>query len=144
MSFRIGVDLVPFSRVEKLLSDETDLLSRYLSPAEIEASTNALGLDVAGIAGRLAAKEAYFKLLRTEGKPVPWLAIEVLPGSGGWPVLTVRDTAYPALDAVEVSITHDDGYAVAVAIGAAVPEQRGSRTTESEQRTLEHPRRNQQ
>ncbi|WP_024804230.1 holo-ACP synthase [Nocardia sp. BMG51109] len=120
MSVRVGVDIVPFSRVRQLLSDDSSLLSRYLTAAEIEVSGTASGWDVAGIAGRLAAKEAYFKLLRTQGKPVPWLAIEVLRGAGGWPVLTTRDP--PILRDIDISITHDDGYAVAVAIGATAAE----------------------
>ncbi|MCD9903577.1 4'-phosphopantetheinyl transferase superfamily protein [Streptomyces sp. MT29] len=81
----IGVDLVPLARVGELLDPGAGpVLGRFLSADELAASRTPDGEpDRAGIAGRLAAKEAVFKLLGAVGRPVPWQGIEVLRGPGG-------------------------------------------------------------
>lgn len=122
---RVGVDLVPFGRVWELLSaPERPLLARLLSPREQELSQLATKPDIAGIAGRLAAKEAVFKLLRIPGQTLPWLGIEILKDEGGWPVVRLSDAVArlaedAALAHVDVSITHDGPCAIAVAFGTS-------------------------
>ncbi|WP_035795662.1 holo-ACP synthase [Kitasatospora mediocidica] len=123
---RIGVDLVPLSRVRELLDpDIGPVLRRFLSTEEVTASRTPDGApDQAGIAGRLAAKEAVFKLFGAVGRPVPWQGIEVLRGPGGRPGVRLSGGAAELarqadLGPIDVSISHDGGFAIAVAAATA-------------------------
>lgn len=118
---RVGVDLVPVRRVAAMMtSSPSVVLGRMLTPRELDLSRTATGWDAPGAAGRLAAKEAVFKLLRTGGRVLPWLAIEVLKGPGEWPHVQLTGTAAElarsaGINDIDISITHDDQFAVAVA-----------------------------
>lgn len=130
---RVGIDLVPFGRVREMTQRENGgALNRMLSEEEMRFSRTPGGPDIAGIAGRLAAKEAVFKLFRAPGQTLPWLGIEVLKDDGGWPVVRLSgraaELAHDAgLDHIEVSITHDEPCAVAVAFCAGAPEAESDR-----------------
>jgi holo-[acyl-carrier protein] synthase len=119
---RIGIDLVPLSRVRELLDPGIGpVLRRFLSAEELTVSRTPDGApDQAGIAGRLAAKEAVFKLLGAVDRPVPWQGIEVLRGPGGRPGVRLSGGAAElarsaGLGPIDVSISHDGGFAIAVA-----------------------------
>lgn len=123
MKGRVGVDLVPYSRVRALVRAKSAALEHMLSVGEKALCTKDQGLDVPGIAGRLAAKEAVFKLLRVTGETVPWATTEILRGAGGWPEARLSGRAAAlagesGIDDISVSITHDEEYAVAVAFAA--------------------------
>lgn len=122
MSLRIGVDLVPLSRAQVLLEpDNRSVLARMLHPDEISECTRGGRLDVPSVAGRLAAKEAVFKLFRCQDAVVPWRSIRVERPSGTWPVVYLDGAAAKLARAagicseISVSISHDGAYAVAVA-----------------------------
>ncbi|WP_432122908.1 4'-phosphopantetheinyl transferase superfamily protein [Streptomyces sp. S1] len=108
------------------------LLRRFLSVEELAVSRTPDGApDPSGIAGRLAAKEAVFKLLGSVGKPVPWQGIEVLRGPGGRPGVRLSGRAAElartaGVGPIDVSISHDAGFAIAVA-AATTPYDRPSR-----------------
>ncbi|MFF7729400.1 holo-ACP synthase [Streptomyces sp. NPDC008001] len=122
---RVGVDLVPVARVRAMTeSGDDSQLHRMLTPAEAEASRFATGWDAHGVAGRLAAKEAVFKLLHVPGRPLPWQSIEILKSSGEWPRVRLTGPARTwaadaGIEAVDVSISHEELFAVAVAAAAA-------------------------
>lgn len=125
MSGRVGIDLVPFARVHEMVRDER-LLTRVLSTAELRLCRDDRGPDIPGIAGRLAAKEAVFKLFHAPGQTLPWRGIEILTAEGGWPVVRLGGRAaelarHAGIDHIAVSITHDDPCAVAVAFTASDP-----------------------
>jgi holo-[acyl-carrier protein] synthase len=88
---------------------------------EISECTRGGRLDVSSVAGRLAAKEAVFKLLRCQDAVVPWQSIRVEGPSGMWPVVYLDGAAAKLARAagiyseISVSISHDGAYAVAVA-----------------------------
>lgn len=120
---RVGIDLVPFARVHELVRDER-LLTRVLSTAELRLSRDTGGPDIPGIAGRLAAKEAVFKLFHAPAQTVPWRGIEILTAEGGRPVVRLGGRAaelagHAGIEHIAVSITHDDPCAVAVAFTAS-------------------------
>jgi holo-[acyl-carrier protein] synthase len=120
MGGRVGVDLVPYGRIRTMIGTESQALPYMLSAEEMALSTTELGPDIAGIAGRLAAKEAVFKLLRVAGETVPWSTTEILRAAGGWPEVRLSGraavlAANNGIDDISVSITHDDEYAIAVA-----------------------------
>jgi holo-[acyl-carrier protein] synthase len=114
---RIGVDIVPVARVRELVEPS---LRRMLSEVELHELSTKGGIDVVGVAGRIAAKEAVFKLFHAAGQPVPWLTTEILNGPGGWPSVRLHGRAAALADSagigeIAVSITHDGAYAIAVA-----------------------------
>ncbi|GAA0482566.1 4'-phosphopantetheinyl transferase superfamily protein [Streptomyces sp. NPDC046215] len=118
---QVGIDLVPFSRVRAMLAGSEELLTtRMLTPREHELCYPGRTPDVPGIAGRLAAKEAVFKLFRADRGTLPWQGIEILRGSGGWPEVHLAGrAAHLARDAriehIDVSIAHDEPCAIAIA-----------------------------
>ncbi len=101
---KIGIDLVRLSRVTELLENR-QALEKIFHPEEITD-------DVARLAGRLAAKEAYFK---ARGKKGDWLSVAVRNDEAGRPVITA-DADADSRDRVSLSITHEGDYAAAVVI----------------------------
>ncbi|MEV4443563.1 4'-phosphopantetheinyl transferase superfamily protein [Streptomyces sp. NPDC049577] len=121
---RVGVDVVPIARVRAMAgTDDGGPLHLMLTEAEAELCRFPTGWDLHGVAGRLAAKEAVFKLLRTD-QPLPWTSIEILKEPGRWPYVRLagqasRWAADAGIEAIDISISHEDQFAVAVASGAA-------------------------
>ncbi|MFJ2248092.1 holo-ACP synthase [Streptomyces sp. NPDC087862] len=133
---RVGIDMVPFGRARDLAHDEP-LLARMLTAEELRLSRHDDGPDVAGIAGRLAAKEAVFKLFHAPGQTLPWRGIEILTEDGGWPVVRLAGRAAElalsaGIDDIAVSITHDEPCAVAVAFTACDPNNRSAHGSDAQ------------
>ena len=127
---RVGIDMVPFGRVRDLVRDEP-LLARVLSSEEIRLCHDSDGPDIPGIAGRLAAKEAVFKLFHAPDQTLPWRGIEIITADGGWPVVRLAGRAAElarraGIEDIAVSITHDEPCAVAVAFTACDPDNRSA------------------
>ncbi len=125
-STRIGIDIVPLARVAEVLNAPPEVLARHLVPDEIEEAWRHGEIDRLCVAGKLAAKEAVFKLLRQPGAVLPWLSIKITTTSGGWPraTLTGRPAAWAAetgIADIDLSITHDGDYAVAAAVAQLIP-----------------------
>ncbi|MCB5907564.1 holo-ACP synthase [Streptomyces pinistramenti] len=122
---RVGVDLVPVARVQAMAdAGDSGPLHLMLTSAEAELSRFATGWDLHGVAGRIAAKEAVFKLLHVADRTLPWQSIEVLKTTGKWPTVRLSEpastwAAEAGIEAIDVSISHEDQFAVAVAAGAA-------------------------
>lgn len=125
---RIGVDLVPLSRIPALLTAESaPALRRMVTDEELALSSPdpGSGPDPSALAGRIAAKEAVFKLLGSAGQPLPWSGIQILRGTGGKPYVRLTGRAArlalrAGLGPIDVSISHDGGFAVAVAAAVTV------------------------
>jgi holo-[acyl-carrier protein] synthase len=122
MRQRVGVDLVPLSRVSAMLTpDSRPVLARMLLPEELLAATRAGRLDPSAVAGRLAAKEAVFKLFHAGDATIPWRSIHVTGKPETAPTIRLDGIAADlARDAgirseIAVSISHDGDYAIAVA-----------------------------
>jgi len=122
--------MVPLARVRELVRPGGEpVLSMMLTAQECRlCCCDEQEPDVAGIAGRLAAKEAVFKLFHAPGQTLPWRGIEILTAAGGWPVVRLGGRAAElarraGIDDIAVSITHDEPCAVAVAFcaGAVFP-----------------------
>jgi holo-[acyl-carrier protein] synthase len=123
-ALRIGTDIVSVTRIDALVrAGGARFLRRWFTPAEIEYCLGKAH-PARHLAARFAAKEAVVKALGSpwEG-PLAWRHVEVVrPG----PAPTVRLSG-PALEAaraagvgsVQVSLSHCDEYATAVALAAA-------------------------
>ncbi|MFF2806300.1 holo-ACP synthase [Streptomyces sp. NPDC058000] len=117
----LGMDIVSVTRVRRLRSEYgEEFFGRMLDPGELDDCRTSAGLDLLGLCGRIAAKEAAFKTLRVRGVLLPWRDIVVRRADGGWPLVHLRRRAaeYAAqagIAEITVSISHDVDYAVAVA-----------------------------
>ena len=99
----IGIDLVYIPRVR----DKDTLAKRVLSPEELALYHQRKDKDKF-LAGRFAAKEAFFKAMHESLGTIPFRAISTINDESGAPILTYEGKHYP------VSISHDGDYAVAI------------------------------
>jgi len=120
-----GTDIVSVARVTGLIETGGDrFLRRWFTDAEIDYCS-AMARPALHFAARLAAKEAVVKALRApSGGPVPWRSIEIGHDGAGAPTVrlagTVLETARSTgIGPLQVSLSHCDEYAVAVAVAAA-------------------------
>ncbi len=112
---RIGIDLVQISRFEQLAQDRA-FLERAFHLSELRDPR------LEHLAGIFATKEAFFKAL---GSAPQWLQVEVTKRPGGKPFLnTAAELQLDGLLTLDVSITHEDDYAIAVVVMLFEMEQR--------------------
>jgi holo-[acyl-carrier protein] synthase len=108
----LGIDVVDIERLRASLERSPRLERRLFTDLEL-AYCRGTADPVVSFAGTLAAKEAVIKALRL-GPLVAWaLRVEISRADSGAPSASVQlGTASPA---IEVSIAHDAGVAVAAA-----------------------------
>jgi holo-[acyl-carrier protein] synthase len=128
----VGIDLVKVARVEALLARRGErFLRRVFTPAE-RARCLGRARPAEELAARFAAKEAAFKALGPVWREgVTWKDFEVVSDARGRPHLRLHGEARRwaeerGIRVAGVSLTHDDGLAVAEVIlerdGCADPE----------------------
>lgn len=100
--FKVGTDIVKISRIEKSIQSQ-HFLESVFTEKEREYSKKA-----ENYAGLFAAKEAYFKALKT-GINAPLNSVEILHSESGSPYINGVSNS-------DVSISHDGEYAIAVVI----------------------------
>jgi holo-[acyl-carrier protein] synthase len=111
----VGVDIVDIERLRAMLDDTPGLERRLFTEAE-RFYCRARRDPVTHLAGTLAAKEAVIKVLRL-GPLTAWARrIEIVRDDSGVPSAHVRRGPAPVSEIVTVSISHDGGVAVAVAL----------------------------
>jgi holo-[acyl-carrier protein] synthase len=119
---RCGIDMIEISRVEAGIARLGErFLNRFFTPAERAECADKPNR----LAARIAAKEAVAKALGTGIGDVSWQEIEILSDARRRPVLHLHGAAARlsqemGLTAWDVSLTHTETYAsaVAVAVGA--------------------------
>ncbi len=116
----LGVDIVEVSRIERL-SERDRFLTRIFTDVEIEY-LESKSFNAHTIAGMLAAKEAVSKAFKTGiSKELVFKSIEILHNADGSPYVNeLNNDIQPLLKdknakAIEINISHDGNYAVAVA-----------------------------
>ncbi|MBE3561758.1 MAG: holo-ACP synthase [Ktedonobacteraceae bacterium] len=118
----IGVDLVDIGRLQVIYRRRGEaFLIRLFTGQERLACQGVSGYRWRSLAGRFAAKEAVKKILAIHGQVAGWTEIEILNGPHGEPRLELHGRAQAALQrsgyaGLKLSIAHDAGLAVAVAI----------------------------
>jgi phosphopantetheine--protein transferase-like protein len=106
LRIRVGTDIVAISRVTRL---DGRTRERLFHPPERRGSPERL-------AGILAAKESCKKALGTR---LGWLDMEVVRARNGRPSLRFAPGAAPSgLASSDLSISHDGGFAIAIAVFA--------------------------
>ncbi|MBE3519489.1 MAG: holo-ACP synthase [Firmicutes bacterium] len=119
-TFKVGIDLVPVSRVERSLRLFGDVfVRRFFTDRELRAMPRK---DALHMAGRIAAKEACMKVLGAGWPKIPWTSLEILRDAAGRPVVRASGHALAAMDRLQIkeisiSLSHDGGLALAVALG---------------------------
>lgn len=109
MIIGIGIDVVAIDRIRQAMEHNSRFLERILTERERQTL-----LTPERVAGRWAAKEALSKALPRLNH---WHDVEVMNGLTGEPVVTLA--AHLGLEPgvnLHVSISHESGYAAAVAI----------------------------
>lgn len=113
----IGIDVVDIARLRAVLARSPGLSDRLFTRAELDHHAGRAD-PAPGLAGTLAAKEAVIKALRLGPLPAWARRIEIVRDASGAPSARVRGSDAPGLD---ISITHDAGVAVAVAVAITQP-----------------------
>ncbi|HEY8391521.1 MAG TPA: holo-ACP synthase [Capillibacterium sp.] len=114
----VGIDLVEIARIDRLMQKRKAAVEKRLfTPDELASCSRA----VHRLAGRFAAKEAFFKALGTGVRRYKWLEVEVRNDSLGAPHFrfSPRLQSYLAENGVtrtHLTITHGKEYAVAQVI----------------------------
>lgn len=116
----LGVDIVEVSRIERL-SERDRFLTRIFTDVEIEY-LESKSFNAHTIAGMLAAKEAVAKAFKTGiSKELVFKSIEILHSADGSPYVNELNNDIQSLlkdknaKALEINISHDGNYAIAVA-----------------------------
>jgi holo-[acyl-carrier protein] synthase len=113
MNNSVGIDIVEFARIEKMISER--FINRILSDEEkvIYDNFKSDKRRIEFLAGRFAAKEAYTKLYKRFDTPLNFTDVKVLHDEFGAPYIK---STYKSEDNISVSISHSENYAVAICI----------------------------
>ena len=120
MPYAVGVDTVQIPRVQGVLDRHGErFLKRVYTPEEVAYCRG----RVPELAARFAAKEAVMKALGTGYRGVGWRDIETLPDRRGKPLVYLYGGAKSRADemglqGIDVSLSHERDYAIAVAVAA--------------------------
>jgi holo-[acyl-carrier protein] synthase len=107
----LGLDVVEVARITRAMENPR-FAERILTPAERERPLTPLY-----VAGRWAAKEAVAKAIMASGGPVPtWQQVSILNLPGGAPQVHLDTSLNLPAWRWHVSLSHERGLAVAVAV----------------------------
>jgi holo-[acyl-carrier protein] synthase len=111
----IGIDIIKIERIEKLFKKFGNRgLKRFLSENEIKLANE----KIERLAGYWAVKEAISKALQVGiGKDFSFHDVEISRGAKSEPIAKLKSEVKDRflIDEVAISITHDGGFAIAVA-----------------------------
>jgi holo-[acyl-carrier protein] synthase len=103
----LGIDIVEVARIERAMK-KPGFVERILTQAELERR-----LTSQYVAGRWAAKEAVMKCLP---QAISWQQVEIVSKAGCAPSVSIRNVTLDPSTRVLVSISHERGFAAAVAV----------------------------
>lgn len=119
----IGTDFISVERIKSIIEKRGEkFLNRIFTPSEIEYCRSKKSPWV-HFAGRFAAKESVFKVLKTGwGLGVRWKDVEILNNKGGAPWISIKGQTKVIAEKQHIrqillSISHDRKYATATAVG---------------------------
>lgn len=117
-----GVDIVKNSRIKNIVDNKrSSFYRRIFTDSEI-AYIQTKNHNYKTVAGLFAAKEAISKIFGTGIGELSWKDIEILHTDNGKPYVFINEIIESRLiiincNAIEVSISHEDEYSIAFAIG---------------------------
>lgn len=120
--FSTGVDIVKVNRIREILDTKKDsFYNRVFTDGEIQY-LKGRNNDARTVAGLFASKEAISKVLGTGIGKISWRDMEVFHDINGKPMVRFSPKIKEYLtnlniNSIELSISHEEEYAVAIAIG---------------------------
>ncbi len=123
---KTGIDIVDIKRIEKLLNNKREI---FLEKIFTEAEINYIlvnGYKANTVSGMFATKEAISKLIGSGIGRLNWKDIEVLHDESGKPFIKKnkdikRKMNDLSINDIDISISHENDYAVSIAIGVGFP-----------------------
>jgi len=120
----LGTDIIEVSRIKKLVDGDLrdNFLNKVFTKLEIEYCHNNDGsYRYPSLAARFTAKEAVMKVLGNGMNKIDWKDIEVNKLDSGKPFIKLYGKAKEIaktqkVTTIEVSLSHTDNYATAVAL----------------------------
>lgn len=115
----LGTDIIEVQRIARSLERQGDRFIKKTFTQSEALYCQRYRESAQHFAGRFAAKEAILKALGTGvSLVISWLDLEILNNDKGKPELILSPRALPLLDSgqIELSISHCEAYATAVAI----------------------------
>lgn len=118
---RVGIDIVGVDRVERLVTENPDILPTLFTDREI-AYCQGKRRCYEHMAARFAGKEAVLKAFGTGlGQRMRWTDVEIFNETSGRPRVRLtgevarwaRGRGYRGDDALDISLSHTDGLAIA-------------------------------
>lgn len=119
---RTGIDIVDIRRIQSILDKKKEkFYNKLFTPREIQFFQSRRD-NPETVAGHFAAKEAVSKMLGTGIGHIAWKDIEVLHDKCGKPYINMTDKISRHLEDMnlnhmDISITHEKEFSVAMAIG---------------------------
>ena len=115
MVSEVGIDIVDTKRFSDYSDRSDSHLSKWFTDDELDYCFRR-NPPSNGLAGKFAAKEAVVKILTERGINISHLKeIEILNDKNGKPFVNSSLLA-PINDKIKISISHDGGFAIAIAI----------------------------
>ncbi|MGD9588950.1 MAG: holo-ACP synthase [Pyrinomonadaceae bacterium] len=122
MILSIGIDIVEVYRIEETMNRTPSFAERVFTTAERSYCEAKGAAAYQSYAARFAAKEAFFKALKTGWKgKLGWADVEVVAGPDGEPLLNITNEAARLMKSLgaeraHLSISHTREHAVAQVI----------------------------
>lgn len=124
MKHYCGTDIIEVERIKQAISDTNGFLERIYTKSELDAALSKQGIvKYEYFAGRFAAKEAVYKALSAINSDLFLCNIEILNDkeNKNRPIVNILDDTFSVLIrqgklAIDISISHLEKYAVAMAI----------------------------
>jgi len=107
----LGIDIIKISKFKKITQKDYSFWSKFFTKEEWDYSFSRPG-PAQSLAGIFAAKEAVFKAIGSEDKK-DFTKIGISHAKSGQPIASIKNIEKTR---VNVSISHEKDYAVAVAI----------------------------
>ncbi len=134
---RVGADIQSIDEVSRSIATfGPRYLDRVFTAHEVESSGGFGEVGLPSLTSRFAAKEAFFKVLRSPDLIPPWTSVEVVRSPHGWTDLHLHGSAVQMADqagiaALAVSLSQGAGYGMAVVVATLVADGNASPPHES-------------
>ena len=127
MIIGIGTDIINVERIKKIIETRGERFLKLIFTDSERKYCQSKEYPWINYAGRFAAKESVFKVLKTGwGLGVRWKDVEILKNKNGEPYISLKGktkliAAEKGIKNIALSMSHDRKYAMATAIGVIKP-----------------------
>jgi len=113
----VGTDIIKISRIEKILTDKGQHFISHIFTKTEQSICNSKSSPHIHYGGKFAAKEAVKKAILSSNykKNILLNTIEIQNRDDGAPIVILKESLIPKIS-IQISISHTDEYATAVAI----------------------------